>query len=52
MASAFAPHGLIFSAALASGYDKIDLAYDVPFVFERLDFANIMTYDYHGWWPE
>ena len=46
------PHGLLLTAALSPGWDKIDIAYDVPHVFSKLDFGNIMCYDYHGWWPE
>ena len=50
--TALTPYGLLLTAALSPGYDKIALAYDVPYIFERFDFANIMCYDYHGWWPE
>ena len=28
----------------------LDQAYDVPTMSETLDFINVMTYDYHGWW--
>ena len=50
--TAFEPHGLLLTGALSPSYLKIDSGYDIPYIFERFDFVNIMCYDYHGWWPE
>ena len=32
-------------------YKRVDLGYDVPYISQYLDFINVMTYDYHGWFP-
>ena len=49
--AALDPHGLLLTIAVSAGKDKIDLAYDVPYIFDRITFANVMTYDFHGWFP-
>ena len=52
MKTALEPYGMLLTAALSPGKGTIDIAYDVPYIMERLDFANIMCYDYHGWFPD
>jgi chitinase len=47
---AFAPHGLLLSAAVSGSKTKIDAGYDVPTLAKNLDFLNLMSYDYHGHW--
>ncbi|GBM66525.1 Chitotriosidase-1 [Araneus ventricosus] len=47
---AFAPHGLLLSAAVSAGKNTIDTAYDIPGVAKYLDYINVMTYDFHGSW--
>nr|AQZ26771.1 chitinase 3 [Tigriopus japonicus] len=49
MRAAFDEHNLMITAAVSAGKNTIDLAYDVPVMAETLDFFNVMTYDYHGW---
>ncbi|KAF8787216.1 Chitotriosidase-1 like protein [Argiope bruennichi] len=49
---AFAPHGLILSAAVSAGKNTIDTAYDIPGVSKYLDFINVMAYDLHGSWEK
>lgn len=47
---AFEPKGLILAAGL-SGYTEIAKeAYDIKSLAKYLDMANIMTYDYRGYW--
>jgi len=43
-------HGLLFTAALSPGANTIENAYDIPEISKHLDYLNVMTYDYHGWW--
>merc|ERR1711962_1850502 len=50
MRAKFNEHGLMITAAVSAGYQVIEQAYDVPTMSETLDFINVMTYDYHGWW--
>jgi len=45
-------NNMIFTAALSPGKPTIDVAYDVPAISAVFDFMNIMTYDYHGWFPD
>ncbi|KAG5871545.1 hypothetical protein JTB14_035515 [Gonioctena quinquepunctata] len=42
------PQGLLFSAAVAGGIDRILLGFDVPKVSGLLDMINVMVYDFHG----
>ncbi|XP_065582679.1 acidic mammalian chitinase-like isoform X2 [Artemia franciscana] len=48
--AAFAPEGLVLTAAVSAGEQTIDEAYEIPIVSELLDMINLMTYDYHGAW--
>ncbi|KAK2718198.1 acidic mammalian chitinase-like isoform X2 [Artemia franciscana] len=50
--AAFAPYGLLLTAAVSPGEQVIDEAYDIPIVSELLDIINLMTYDYHGAWEQ
>ncbi len=45
----FDEHNLMMTAAVAAGYETIDIAYDIPALAETLDFIQVMTYDYHGY---
>ncbi|GIX80513.1 chitotriosidase-1 [Caerostris extrusa] len=49
---AFAPHGLLLSAAVSAGKNTIDTAYDIPGMAKYLDFINVMAYDLHGSWEK
>jgi len=48
----FDKNGLILSAAVSAGFNKINASYDVPALGKYLDFINVMTYDLHGSWDE
>jgi chitinase len=50
MRSEFNKHGFLLTAAVSAGFSTIDKAYDVPTMAETLDFINLMSYDYHGWY--
>ena len=50
MRERFDEHGLIITAAVSAGFSTIDQAYDIPAMSELLDYINLMSYDYHGWW--
>ncbi|XP_070187895.1 chitinase-3-like protein 1 [Littorina saxatilis] len=41
---------LLLTAAVSSGKDIIDTAYEVEQIARDLDFINLMTYDLHGNW--
>ena len=50
---AFKSKDLLLSASLSGYVDKIgETAYDIKALGENLDFANVMTYDYHGFWDK
>ena len=50
--SAFAPENLVLAGSV-SGYPKVlDMAYDLPLLARNMDFVNVMTYDYYGFWDE
>ncbi len=42
---------MLFTMAIAAGYRTADLAYDVAAIKDHFDFFNVMTYDYHGYFP-
>ncbi|XP_066937421.1 chitinase-3-like protein 1 [Macrobrachium rosenbergii] len=42
--------GMIITAAVGAGKDKMDEGYDIARVAANLDFVNLMTYDLHGAW--
>jgi len=50
MREEFDKHGLMITSAVSAGYETIDQAYDVAAMAPLLDYINLMTYDYHGWW--
>jgi len=50
MAELLHEHDLLFTAALSPGKNTIENAYDIPEISKHLDYLNVMTYDYHGWW--
>ena len=50
MRAEFDKHGFLLTAAVSAGFKTIDKAYDVPTLAETLDFINLMSYDYHGWY--
>jgi len=47
---AFAPHGLMLTAAVSTRKAVIDTGYDVPAMSRIFDQIHIMTYDFHGPW--
>jgi chitinase len=50
---AFKPKQLLLSASLSGYVDKIgETAYNIKELGSLLDFANVMTYDYHGFWDK
>jgi chitinase len=50
MRQLFDEHGLLLTAAVSAGKNTIDAAYDVVTMSKTLDYINVMTYDYHGWY--
>lgn len=49
---AFAPHGLLLTAAVAAGQKTSSHAYEIFEISEALDFINLMAYDLHGGWEK
>ena len=48
---AFNKESLLLTASLSGYVDKIgETAYNIKDLGELLDFANVMAYDYHGFW--
>ncbi|CAB4063334.1 E3.2.1.14 [Lepeophtheirus salmonis] len=41
---------LKLTAAVSAGKNTIDKGYDVQAMGMYMDYINVMTYDYHGWW--
>ena len=52
MSAMLKPRGKIFSAALSPAKKTVEEGYDLPFIIQHFDFLNVMTYDYHGWFPD
>jgi len=51
--SGFKDEGLILAAALSGYVEKVsNSAYEVDQLGDVLDFASVMTYDYHGFWDK
>ena len=48
--AAFRPADLTLAATLSGYREVIDKAYDVPRLSKSLDFLNVMTYDWRGYW--
>ena len=50
--AAFDAHGggFLLTAAIGAASGTIDVAYDVPAMYQHLDFVHVMCYDYHGKW--
>lgn len=46
------PKPLILSAAVSPARAIIARAYDIRTLSANLDFINVMTYDYHGFWEK
>ena len=46
----FEPENLILGSTLSGYKSVIDAAYDVRSLSDNLDFMNIMTYDFRGFW--
>lgn len=49
---AFAPHGLLVTAAVAAGQNTAESAYEILEISKSLDFINLMAYDLHGGWEK
>uniref|UniRef100_A0A0P5Y1I5 Brain chitinase and chia n=1 Tax=Daphnia magna TaxID=35525 RepID=A0A0P5Y1I5_9CRUS len=51
--NAFLPFGFLLSAAVPASQFTIDAGYDVLIMSQKLNFINLMTYDFHGasWEP-
>lgn len=49
---AFKPYNYILTAAIGAPAPTIDISYDIPAIYELLDFVHIMCYDYHGKWDQ
>jgi chitinase len=53
MRAEFSKHNLMITAAVSASPQTVDYGYDVAAMSQTLDFINLMTYDYHGWYfPE
>ena len=50
MYTALKPQGLIFTSAVAAGYDKIAAGYHITDLNSYFDFVHIMGYDFAGAW--
>lgn len=42
---------LLLTAAVSAGVSVVDKGYDVASMSGLLDFINVMSYDFHGWFP-
>uniref|UniRef100_A0A1A9WKD4 chitinase n=1 Tax=Glossina brevipalpis TaxID=37001 RepID=A0A1A9WKD4_9MUSC len=52
LSEAFAPRGLLLSAAVSPSKKIIDEGYDVPVLSKYFDWIAVMTYDFHGQWDK
>jgi len=52
MSEMLKPRGKLFTAAVSPAKNTIESAYDLDFIEPYFDFLNVMTYDYHGWFPD
>ncbi|XP_060545784.1 chitinase-3-like protein 1 [Pantherophis guttatus] len=43
---------LILSVAVPAGKEAIDSGFDIPNIARFADFLNVMTFDFHGYWPD
>jgi len=50
LGAALHAQGKILTAAVSPDPDRADVGYDVPRIFNAMDFVSIMDYDYHGAW--
>ncbi|XP_064085061.1 probable chitinase 10 [Macrobrachium nipponense] len=48
--TAFAPEGLLLTAAVGASEALAVSSYDVPTLSQYLDYIHLMTYDFHGSW--
>ena len=42
----------LLTVALAASESKCDTSYELNLLHQYVDFINIITYDYHGWWDQ
>lgn len=52
MSDMLKPRGLLFSAALSASKKTVEGAYNFEALLPYFDFLNVMSYDYHGWFPD
>ncbi|XP_032675832.1 chitinase-3-like protein 1 isoform X2 [Odontomachus brunneus] len=50
--AAYAPHGLLLTAAVGAAESSASQSYDIAEISKHLDFINIMSYDLHGSWEK
>jgi chitinase len=50
MREEFDKSNLMITAAVSAGYLNVEQGLDIPTMARTLDYINVMTYDYHGWW--
>ncbi len=50
--AAFEPHNFLLTAAIGAPPPTIDISYDIPAMYELLDYVHVMCYDYHGKWDK
>ncbi|XP_026571412.1 chitinase-3-like protein 1 [Pseudonaja textilis] len=43
---------LILSVAVPAGKEAIDNGFDIPNIARFADLLNVMTFDFHGYWPD
>lgn len=46
------PNGFVLSAAVAATQYAATRSYDIPRLSNAVDFINLMTYDFHGFWSD
>ncbi|XP_076042458.1 putative chitinase 10 isoform X2 [Oratosquilla oratoria] len=54
LSQSFVSHNppFLLSASVSAGRGLIERSYDVPVLNRYLDFINVMTYDFHGFWEK